>query len=305
MSSLFITGATGFIGRSLVSKLDPELYRRVYCLSRAETVESFPREKHVQVIKGDLRRPESYVDALASCRTVVHLAAVTGRAARAQYFEVNARGGAELIKQCERHGVENFLYVSTIAVKYHDKTRYYYAQSKEQGEEAVRRSRLRYLIVRPTIVIGPGGGPWRALSKLARGPFVALPGDGKARMQPIALEDIVACLRMILAENLFPNQVIELGGPEEITCEQFLKRIHMRYRGKEPAVFHLPLKPLIALLSAMEKIFSNLAPVNTGQLAAFWQDSTAEPIDLHRAPALAGLQITTVDQLIERMVSYE
>src|SRR5262245_32175115 len=96
MSSLFITGATGFIGRSLVSKLDPELYRRVYCLSREETVESFPRESHFQVIKGDLRRPESYADALASCRTVVHLAAVTGRAARAQYFEVNARGGEEL-----------------------------------------------------------------------------------------------------------------------------------------------------------------------------------------------------------------
>jgi nucleoside-diphosphate-sugar epimerase len=308
MSSLFITGATGFIGRSLVSKLDPAPYGSVYLLSRTGAVESFPPESHVQVIKGDLRQPEIYADALASCRTVVHLAAVTGQAARAQYFEVNTRGAEELIKQCERHGVENFLYVSTIAVKYQDKSRYYYAQTKALGEEAVRRSRLRYLIVRPTIVIGPGGGPWRALSKLARGPFVALPGDGKARMQPIALEDIVACLRTILAENLFTNQVIELGGPEEITCEQFLKKIHKRYRGKEPAVFHLPLKPLIAILSAMEKIFSNSAPVNAGQLSAFWQDSTAEPIHLHGphwAPALAGLQTTSVDQLIERMVAYE
>ena len=305
MSSLFITGATGFIGRSLVSKLDPAVYRNVFCLSRTGAVASFWPGSHVQMIKGDLREPESYARALASCRTVVHLAAATGNVAREQYFEVNARGAEELIKQCELHGVESFLYVSTIAVKYLDKRRYYYAQSKELGEDAVRRSRLRYLIVRPTIVIGPGGGPWRALSKLARGPFVALPGDGRARMQPIALEDIVACLRRILAENLFTNQIIELGGPEEITCEQFLKRIHRRYRGKEPAVFHLPLKPLIATLSALETIFSNAAPVNAGQLSAFWQDSTAEPINLHWAPILAGLRTIGVDQLIERMVAYE
>ncbi len=305
MSSLFITGATGFIGRSLVSKLDLDLYRSIYCLSRSGLVESIPPGSHIQVIKGDLRHPESYAAALASCRTVIHLAAVTGMAARDQYIEVNARGAEELIKQCEKRNVENFLYVSTIAVKYQDKSRYYYAQSKEQGEDAVRRSSLRYLIVRPTIVIGPGGGPWRALSKLARGPFVALPGDGKALMQPIALEDVVACLRMILKENLFTNQVIELGGPEEITCEQFLKKIHMRLRGKEPAIFHLPLKPLIAILSALEKILSNAAPLNAGQLSAFWQNSTAEPIAPRCAPALAGLRITSVDQLIERMVSYE
>lgn len=299
MDSLFITGATGFIGRSLVSKLDPAKYPSIYCLSRTGAAESLSPENHIQVIRGDLSEPESYIGALASCRTVVHLAAVTGKAAREEYFEVNTQGTKRLIEQCERHGVENFLYISTIAVKYPDKSRYFYAQSKELGEEAVRRSRLRYLIVRPTIVIGPGGGPWRALSKLARGPLVALPGDGKTRMQPLALEDLVACLRTILAENLFTNEVIELGGPETLTCEQFLKRIHRRYYGKEPAVFRLPLKPLIAMLSVMEKIFSTALPVTVGQLSAFWQDGTAEPIS---APRLAGRPMTGVDQLIEQMV---
>ncbi len=302
MDSLLITGATGFIGRRLVSKLDPVKYRSVYCLSRKAISDSSSAENHIQVVRGDLNAPESYADVLASCRTVVHLAAVTGKAGREEYFEVNTQGTERLIVECERQGVENFLHVSTIAVKYPDKRRYYYAQSKELGEEAVRRSRLRYLIIRPTIVIGPGGGPWRALSKLARGPLVALPGAGKTRMQPIALEDLVDCLRMILTENLFINEVIELGGPEILTCEQFLKRIHARYRGKDPAVFHLPLKPILAMLSVTEKIFPGVSPVNAGQLSAFWQDSTAEPIT---APSLAGRPMTGVDQLIERMAAHD
>lgn len=302
MDSLFITGATGFIGRRLVSRLDPAKYQNIYCLSRTAAAETFAPNNHIQMIKGDLREPEIYASALASCRTVVHLAAATGKASPEEYFEINTRGAKRLIEQCERCGVENFLYVSTIAVKYTNVDRYHYAQSKKLAEQAVRESRLRYLIVRPTIVIGPGGGPWGPLSKLARGPFVALPGDGKARMQPIALEDLVACLRTILAENLFTNEVVELGGPEALTCEQFMKRIHARYRGKEPAVLRLPLKPIIAVLSAVEKIFSNAAPVNAGQLTAFWQDSTAEPVG---APSLAGLPMTGVDQMIDRMAAYE
>ncbi len=309
MESLFITGGAGFIGRSLLPQLDSAQYQNIYCLSRRpESVEAgveAAAPSRVRMIKGDLGEPESYSGALAHCRTVVHLAAVTGKAAPDRYFEVNTEGTKRLIEACERSGVENFLHVSTIAVKYPDKTRYYYAQSKELAEQAVRESRLRHLIVRPTIVIGPGGGPWRALSKLASGPLLALPGDGKARMQPIALEDFVVRLRAILAENLFNNEIIELGGPEALTCEQFLTKIHARYRGKEPLVLRLPLKPLIATLSVMEKIFSGASPVNAGQLSAFWQDSVAESVDLHWAPALAGLRATSIDQLIERMVAYE
>lgn len=302
MDSLFITGATGFVGRALVSKLDPARYQNIFCLSRTGANGVFARDERIRMIKGDLREPESYAGALASRPTVVHLAAVTGKASAEEYFEINTHGTKRLIEQCERSGVENFLYVSTIAVKYTNVDRYHYAQSKKLAEQAVKESRLRYLIVRPTIVIGPGGGPWRPLSKLARGPLVALPGDGQARMQPIALEDLVACLRTILAENLFTNEVIELGGPEALTCERFLRRIHVRYRGKEPAVLRLPLKPIIAVLSVLERIFSNAAPVSAGQLTAFWQDSTAEPVG---APSLAELPMTGVDQMIDRMMAYE
>jgi NADH dehydrogenase len=302
VGSLFITGATGFIGRSLISNLDPARYQNIFCLSRTDANEIFASNDHIRVVKGDLGEPESYACSLASRPTVVHLAAVTGKASPEEYFEVNTRGTKRLIDQCERSGVENFLYVSTIAVKYTNLDHYHYARSKKLAEQAVRESKLRYLIIRPTIVIGPGGGPWRPLSKLARGPFVALLGDGKARMQPVALEDLVACLLTILAENLFTNEVIELGGPEALTCEQFLKRIHTRYRGKEPVVLRLPLKPLIAVLLVLEKISSNATPVNAGQLTAFWQDSTAEPVG---APRLAGLLMTSVDQMIDRMATYE
>jgi len=300
--SLFITGASGFIGRRLIAQLDPARYREVICLSRTGKSEEFAPDQRVRMLKGDLNEPESYSAALSSCRAVVHLAARTGKAAPEEYFRINARGTAELVEQCERSGVENFLYVSTIAVKYPDKSRYYYAQSKEKGEQAVRQSRLRHLIVRPTIVIGPGGGLWQALSKLARVPVLLMLGDGKTLIQPIAVDDLAACLRMILEENLFTNEVVELGGPEAISFERFLKKIHGCYYGKEPAVWRLPLKPMIAAVSLMEKLFASAMPVNVGQLSAFWQNGEAESV---RTPRLAELKMAGVDQMLKRVTANE
>jgi NADH dehydrogenase len=93
---------------------------------------------------------------LTGCNTVLHLAAATGKAAKEDYYNIIVNGTSELISNCHKAGVRNILYVSTIAVKYPDKYRYDYAQSKEQAEVIIRNSGLNYAIVRPTIVIGQG-----------------------------------------------------------------------------------------------------------------------------------------------------
>ncbi|MBS1788241.1 MAG: NAD(P)-dependent oxidoreductase [Acidobacteria bacterium] len=296
MAQQLITGASGFIGRRLLAQLDPAKHGKIVCLKRTGKPEEFESDTPIRVVKGDLKNPESYTAAL-NCRTVIHLAALTGKAAPEEYFRVNAQGTADLIEQCERSGVENFLYVSTIAVKYRDKSRCYYAQSKEMAEQAVRQSRLRYLVVRPTIVIGPDGGPWQGLSRMARGRVLLMPGDGKILVQPIAVDDLATCLRVILEENLFTNEVVELGGAETISFERFLKKIHKQFSGKDPSVLRLPIKPMIATLSLMETLFYSALPVSVGQLSAFWQNSQAEPV---KVPRLAKLKMASVDQMLER-----
>lgn len=302
MKSLMITGATGFIGRSLLRQLAPAKYEHVYCLGRTPSAaaESHAPPDGFRFIKGDLCEPEAYADYLAGCESVVHLAATTGKAARDEYFKVNTEGTRLLVEECRRRGVRNFLYVSTIAVKYPDKTRYYYAQSKEQGERVVRDSGLNYTIVRPTIVIGAGAAAWAALSAIARKPVILLPGDGTARIQPIYIEDLVRGLLTVLDDALFAGETYELGGPEEITFEHFLRRIHSRYYRREPPVVHLPLKPLVAALGFVEEHLGAVLPVSAGQLAAFSNDGTVAPNTLHRRLVS---QMKDVEQMLRQVIA--
>jgi NADH dehydrogenase len=304
MRTLFITGSTGFIGRRLIQKIDPARYQRVYCLSRSgpAIAGSLSGHENLQFIEGDIVNTDSYAPYLASCDTVIHLAATTGKAAPEEYFGVNARGTQLLIEQCEQKGVKDFLYISTIAVKYPDKSLYYYAQSKEQGEQAVKNSRLSYAIVRPTIVIGKEAVIWKTLSRLASKPILLMLGDGTTLVQPIYVEDLIDCLLTILSEDLFCNETYELGGPEEITFERLLKRIHSFYYGREPFVLHVPIRPIVGVLNLVEKRFHSALPMSAGQLSAFSNDGT---IETNKVFALSASQMKNVNSMLEQVISNE
>ena len=303
MSSLFITGSTGFIGTNLLPRIDHKRYRKIYCLSRTKTKTTlFGWPENVEIVHGSLGDAESYACYLSSCDTVVHLAAATGKSTPSEYFRVNTQGTELLIEQSELKGVKNFLYVSTISVKFPEKSQYYYAQSKERAENAVRTSQLNYAIVRPTIVIGKEAMIWKRLSSLARKPVLLMLGDGTARIQPIYITDLIDCLMTILESNCFSNEVFELGGPEEITIEHLLKRIHCVYHGKEPSVVHIPLKLLVAVVSVLEKRFSAALPINAGQLSAFTNDGTVE---INRLFNIAAPRMKNVKSMLEQVVSNE
>lgn len=282
MGGLLITGFTGFIGRHLVKRLDSSKYDQVYCLSRhaRPTATSLSHRAIFQVIPGTILNPKDYASHLGSVDTVIHLAAATGKRPAAEYFAVNTEGTRILLEECLRAGVRRFLHVSSIAVKYRDKSRYYYAQSKELAECAVKQWGIAYTIVRPTIVIGADSPIWQSLSRLGRSPITPIFGTGKNLIQPIYIDDLVDCLLLILDQDMFLNDTVELGGPEKITLEEFLAAAHSAYHGKKPRTVHLPLTPLFCSLSILESSFYSILPITVGQLAAFYNDSTIEENEL-------------------------
>ena len=277
--SLFITGATGFLGGHFLHGLNPQRYQRIYCLSRTghQPAENLSRLPSVEFIHGTLFDADIYRPYLARADTVIHMAAALGKVTRAEYFRVNAEGTEFLIGQCQQLGVPNFLYISSIAVKYLHKSRYYYAQSKELAEEVVRRSKLSYTIVRPTLIIGKASSPWQNLSKLVARSIIIVIGHGTVKIQPIYVDDLVEFLESIIDRNSFSNETIEVGGPEVITIENFLKRIHQKSSGSTPLILHIPLQLLVPILSFFEQFFDSLLPLNVGQLAFFSNDGTIEP----------------------------
>jgi NADH dehydrogenase len=203
-----------------------------------------------------------------------------------------------LLDTAREVGVRRFLFISSIAAAFRDQRRYPYAQSKRQAEQLVEGCGLDYLIVRPTILLGPAAPVIVSLSKLAAGPIVPMPGDGTARVQPVSAADLASCLLNTIEHGGFGNRIVEIGGPESMTIEELLLKIRRVRYGKPARVLHLPAAPIAAVLGFFEKLLLPVLPVTAGQVATFTNDGTA-----HNSSDLAGHCVAThtVDDMLRAL----
>lgn len=275
MPALFVTGATGLVGRRVLARLDPAWFSRVTCLSRGLAPRGAP--DGVAWVRGDVGDPGSYAHRLGPDTMVLHLAAATGNVPAAVHRAVNVLGTAALLKACTSAGVSGLVYVSSIAATFPDDPDYPYARTKRDAEARVRSGGVAHAVVRPTIVIGAEAPIWRRLRGLAMAPVLVVIGSGRARIQPVFVDDLAMALLTIVRRGAFDGATVELGGPEVLTMEAFLRRIRGILRGAAGPAVHLPYRPLRLALVGAERVLGAATPVRPGQLASFTCDGVATP----------------------------
>ena len=275
MGLLFLTGASGFVGRGLLRHLG-ETRTDVTVLTRSPDAlqRAVPRAEGWQYFAGDITRPSTYVGALAGADTVLHLAALTGKAPARDYAQVIHEGTRWLVSACENSEVSRFIFVSTVAAGFRDRRYYPYANAKAQAEEVVRHSRLNWLIVRPTMVFGEGSPVLKGLAVLADAPVGLIPGGGSAMVQPIDRDDLARILSH-LASEAPGREIIEVGGPDRLTFLDLMRRIRIELRGRPGPMVHLPLELMRRVLAALEPALLPVLPLTAGQLAPFANDGVA------------------------------
>lgn len=165
-----VTGATGFIGSTLVEELDT-LGFEVFALMRKGSSSANLEGLKFKRVDGDLSNQESLNLAVQNMDYVFHLAGATTARNRAAFFEANALGTGRLAKAVAEFQpkLTRFVYVSSLAAagpslslaprteSEKENPVSTYGQSKLQGEKEL----LPYLglypisIVRPPMVYGP------------------------------------------------------------------------------------------------------------------------------------------------------
>src|SRR5579863_10172649 len=174
MTRVLVTGAAGFVGRTLCETLSGSGYRVRAALrgDRAALTASFE-----MTVVGDIDESTDWTAALAGVDFVVHLAArahVLGDdpANFDLYFKANDRGTRKLVEASSQAGVRRFVYLSSIKVNGEQTTvRPFapedqpapgdaYARSKWRGEQAVAAAGadglMEVAIVRSPLVYGAG-----------------------------------------------------------------------------------------------------------------------------------------------------
>jgi nucleoside-diphosphate-sugar epimerase len=109
---VLVTGATGRVGGRLIPRL-LERGDTVHVLLRQEAeAESFAKQGAHPII-GDLRQPETLINAVTGVDAVVHLAAFFRGATEAEARAINLDGTLALAQAARASGTSKFIYIST------------------------------------------------------------------------------------------------------------------------------------------------------------------------------------------------
>lgn len=201
--TLAITGATGFVGQTLV-RLAVEGGWHVRALTRSPQ----PPRDGVTWISGALDQPAS-LDALTrSSDAIIHVAGVVNAPDRAGFALGNVDGTSAAIAAASRAGVSRFIHVSSLAAREPGLSDY--GWSKAEAEAVVVASDRNWTMVRPPAIYGPGDKDMLDLFKMARLGFVLVPPVGRTSI--IEVGDL-ARLMLVLVET--PDAQRKIYEPDD------------------------------------------------------------------------------------------
>ncbi len=208
-SLLALTGATGFIGAALISRLAGAGWQ-VRALFRPRAGRVPPRLPGVEWLPGDLG-DEGALDALVTgTDAVIHCAGAVRGARRAEFDRVNADGAGRVAQAAARlPRPPRFLLISSLAARMPELSDY--AGSKWRGECAVRATAgLRWTVLRPPAVYGPGDRELLPLFRCIAMGFAPRPAGAPGRFSLIEVDDLAAAVLCWLAGDVGHGENFEL-----------------------------------------------------------------------------------------------
>jgi uncharacterized protein YbjT (DUF2867 family) len=203
---ILVTGATGFVGRSLTNNLTLNGYQW-------------------QAFRGRINSPTSLREQLAGVETVIHLASAESRGRARLLRHVDVDGTQRLLEEARRAAVKHIIVPSRIGAN--PNSLHELLRAKGEVERLVRQSGIPYTIVRGSTLFGLGDRFTEIVLGLAlwSWPFVWLPGGGEIAMQPLWVEDYARCLTACIERPDLFNQSIAVAGDERFRYRELVRQI--------------------------------------------------------------------------------
>jgi uncharacterized protein YbjT (DUF2867 family) len=282
VSTVLITGASGFVGRHTVPALLAAGHR-IVALEHiddggASQPADAPADPRVEMRTGDVTRFETLSSAFDGVDAVVHLVAIPRDLdGGASLRLVNTEGTRNVVAGMQSAGVQRLIHLGALGTE--DDPDLHYASSKAKADALVRSSGLDWTILKPSLQFGPGDGFFNIVADLVRiSPgLIPVPGRGDSRFQPIDVSDVVRILVASLEDPTTFRQSFELGGPRYWTYREITQEV-LTAMGTRRLIIPFPL-PLIRLVAGTAELLHLPFPVATDQLRQLRLDNIG-PLDL-------------------------
>jgi uncharacterized protein YbjT (DUF2867 family) len=211
---ILLLGASGFIGSSAAGRLLADGHQ-IVGVSRSRPHST--AIEHIQLDISTIRNPVDWIPFLAGVSAVIDCAGTLQDGPMQSTEGVHSRGFAALVRACEVAGVRRLIRVSAIGIDRQAPTEF--SRSKLEGDRCLMESRLDWVILRPSVVVGRsaygGGALMRGVASLPILPV--FPDTGPLDL--VLLDDVVETIAYFASESSPAHRVLEICGPRRWSFE--------------------------------------------------------------------------------------
>ena len=323
---ILITGCNGLIGQAIAQLLLKD-QRAVRAIKRKNSDLGLLRniENQIEWIEGDILDISVLEDALEGVTHVVHAAAVVSFAPsqRAEMYQVNVQGTANVVNACLRAKTPKMLFVSSVAAlgrpsspqglpadttiiidenqKWEDSPlNSHYAKSKYLAELEVWRGvaeGLAAVIVNPSIVLGEGD--WtRSSTQLFKYAHDEKPFYTEGFVNYVDVQDVAKAAVALLFSDIKDERFILNAG--HTTYQKLFSTMAAAFGKKAPAWRVSPaLFPFIWRFEVVRSWLTGKAPLITRETAKTARSKFV--FDASKLEKQLGFKFDTLEATVERV----
>ena len=219
-----IFGGSGFVGRYIARRMAQQGWRVRVAVRRpneAIFVRGYGAVGQVEPIFCTIRDDASVANARIGADAAVNCVGTFDAGGANNFSAVQAVGAGRIARLATAAGAGALVHISAIGADVEAAS--HYAQSKGQGEAAVRTAVPNAMILRPSVIFGNEDGFFNRFAAMSRiGPILPLVG-GMTRFQPVYVEDVAAAaVKGVLGQA---SGLYELGGPDAMTLKALIDQM--------------------------------------------------------------------------------
>ena len=269
---IFLTGATGFIGGHALRLLLARGHN-VTCLVRpGNNAASLPAHPALRLVHGEWTAPTTWLAHVPGHGAVVNAVGIIRETPRASFAAVHTAAPLALFVAATRAGVGRIVQVSALGADEGAASRYH--RSKRAADRGLVALGVPHIVLRPSLVYGPGDHSMAFFARLAALPLTPVPGDGHYRVQPIHVADLARAIALAVEAPTPLAATLDAGGGEALTFDQLLDTLARR-RGKSAArKVHLPW-PLMRLVARATDLLGR-GPITSEELGMLRRGNHAD-----------------------------
>lgn len=232
-AKVLVCGATGFIGKRLVTALLGEGIA-VRCMTRKPNA-GIPSE--AETVIGDLLDISSLDRVFNGIETAYYL--VHAMSGERVGFEQRDRKAAEnFVAYAQKNGVRRVIYLGGLGEE-GDKLSEHLA-SRLEVAKILKSGAYQTTYLRAAVIIGAGGASFEMIRSLVEWlPVMITPRWVSTRCQPIAVGDVIAYLVGCLKDERTAGKTYDIGGPELLSYREMMERF-AEIRQKHVTIFPVP-----------------------------------------------------------------